>query len=63
MRLAITGLSGARVACPSADLTDQEDQFLAALQGSTLWTADPSQMVFRGDNAIVTVTWEPTAGG
>lgn len=55
-RVTISNLSGTRVACPSTALSDQEEQFLAALQGSTLWSASETTLSLRGENGITTLT-------
>lgn len=61
-RIVITGLSGTRAACSSEDLSDQETQFLAMLQASTIWTVSDTELAFRGTNGIQTLTYAPVAG-
>lgn len=55
-RVSITNLTGTRAACPTDALSDQEEQFLAALQGSTLWSASETTLSLRGENGITTLT-------
>ena len=59
--MVVSGLSGTRVACPSQELTAQEEPFLAALQASTLWSASETGLVLRGSNGIVTLTLDRAA--
>ncbi len=56
-RITISSVGGERAACPSEDLSDQEAQFLAMLQASTIWTATDSTLTFRGTNGIVTLVY------
>jgi heat shock protein HslJ len=56
-RLTLSGLSGSRAACPSDELTAQEEAYLAALQASTLWTATPETLTFRGQDGLLTVSF------
>lgn len=60
-RIVIAGLAGTRAACSSADLSDQETQFLAMLQASTIWTVSDTDLAFRGTNGIQTLTYAPAA--
>lgn len=62
-RIELAGLSGTRAACPSPELTSQEEQFLAALQASTLWTATPTTLTMRGMDGIRTLALERMPGG
>lgn len=61
-RVTITNLSGTRVACPTDELSDQEEQFLAALQRSTLWSASETTLSLRGENGITTLTMARAVG-
>jgi len=61
-RIVIGGLAGTRAACSGETLADQEEQFLAALQTSTMWTTTDTELTFRGGNGIVTLTWVKAAG-
>ncbi len=61
-RIVIGGLAGTRAACPEETLADQEEQFLAALQASTMWTTTDTELTFRGDNGTVTLTYAKAAG-
>ncbi|MFN8621555.1 MAG: META domain-containing protein [Chloroflexota bacterium] len=53
--LVIADIAGGRSACPSDALSDQEVQFLGALQDSVLWTDTSTQLVFRGNDTIQTM--------
>jgi heat shock protein HslJ len=59
-RIAISSVGGTRAACPSQDLSDQEAQFLAMLQASTIWTASERELTFRGTNGITTLVYTRT---
>jgi heat shock protein HslJ len=59
-RIAISSVGGTRAACPSQDLSDQEAQFLAMLQASTIWTASETELTFRGTNGITTLVYTHT---
>ena len=61
-RIVIGGLTGTRAACTDAALADQEEQFLAALQASTMWTTTDTELTFRGGDGIVTLTYAKAAG-
>lgn len=56
-RIAISSIGGTRAACPSQELSDQETQFLAMLQASTIWTATERELTFRGTNGITTLVY------
>jgi heat shock protein HslJ len=59
-RIAISSVGGTRAACPSQDLSDQEAQFLAMLQASTIWTASDRELTLRGTNGITTLVYTHT---
>jgi len=56
-RIVIGGLAGTRAACTDQALADQEEQFLAALQASTIWTTTETELTFRGDDGVQTLTY------
>lgn len=54
-RIGISGLSGTRTSCATAELATQEEGFLAALLGSTRWSATTTEVTLRGADGFVTL--------
>lgn len=60
--IAIGPLATTRAACPSADATTQETQFLTALQAATAWAMDGTGVTLTDSSGATQVTLAPNRG-